>query len=99
MQILPNEMLATVGQQSSTALSIDSMCLTHDSEFLLTGSHDCLKLWPVAAIPTLPSDTHSSGKKRKTKAEVVDTDDTYARKNKKKQKKKDNRDATFFSDL
>ncbi len=98
VQILPNEVLGTVGQQSPTALSIDAMCLTYDDQFLVTSSHDCLKFWPVAAIPTLPSHTLPSGK-RKTKAQVVDTDDTYARKKRKKQKKKDDSDANFFSDL
>lgn len=96
MQILPNEVLGTVGQQSSAGLPIDSMCVTHDNQFLVTTSHDCLKFWPMEALPTLPS--HSTGK-RKTKADVFDTDDTYARKKKKKQKKKDTSDANFFCDL
>ncbi len=73
------------------------MCLTHDREFLLTSSQDCLKFWSVGAIPTLPSDGPSG--KRKTKAEVADRDDTYSRKKRKKERNEDKSDVDFFADL
>ncbi len=89
--------MGIIGKQSPTALSIDAMCLTHDREFLLTSSQDCLKFWSVGAIPTLPSDGPSG--KRKTKAEVADRDDTYSRKKRKKERNEDKSDVDFFADL
>lgn len=32
------------------------MCLTYDSTFLISGSHDCCKFWSVEDIPKLKTD-------------------------------------------
>jgi len=90
IQIHPNQVLGKIGKQSSSALSIDTMCITHDRAYLVTSSQDCCKFWSMSDIPTLQIE----GKNRKR--EIVDRNESGKRKKKKQTKVPD---LGFYSDL
>ena len=52
VQVLPNQILGTVGHHTK-GLSVDTMCLTHDREFLVTSNEDSCKFWAAEDIPKL----------------------------------------------
>lgn len=95
IQILPNQILGTVGCHTA-GFPIDFMCLTHDRAFLVSGSQDSCKFWPVEGIPKLKG------------SDSRDQEESWLKRRKRKRKQKTEKEREeeegagqndFFADL
>jgi len=102
VQILPNQTILEVGQHSDE-LSVDHLSLTHDHEYLVSSSQDCVKFWAVDEV--IEARVKSDPLLRKqAEDDSSDSEDEERRKRRKRKKKhlvtkKPKTSVDFFADL
>ena len=72
VQILPNQLLGCVGEHSS-GFPVETTCLSHDKDYLISSCQEACHFWPTVDIPSLPPEEgegegpNSKRKKRRRK--------------------------------
>lgn len=98
VQILPNQLLGSVGQHSSGS-PVENMCLSHDRKYVITSSQESCYFWDSNLIPTLPpvleesEEGKTKRRKRKRKQKHRDLETEQLARTKKIQQ------VNFFADL
>lgn len=64
VQILPNSFLGSVGKHPSD-FPVESMCLSHDRQYMISSCQDSCYFWPTHLIPVLPLEEDEEGYKKK----------------------------------
>lgn len=108
VQILPNKVISVLGQHC-TDYPVDNLCLSHDGQYLISGSYNKVSFWQAEAIPKLYLKNLAMKDKETDSGDEGGEDEERKRKRRKRKRRKTQKQiakprqlkekSDFFADL